>query len=284
MRAFTLIVCALFCMAVAPAPSTQPTVAQKCDALRAKWEGRFKDDGLAYIVSPPFVVAGDGGPQRVRRYLNQTILSAADALHAKFFDRAKPDKPILILLFESDGPYRRLAKKWFDDDDVSRFGYFRHDNVMLMNVGTGTGTLVHELTHALIKPDFPQVPSWFNEGLGSLFEQCTLANNDIRGLANWRLPDLQHAIRRGGLRSLEELVNDGDFYGETHVGMNYAQARYLLMFLQESNRLAPYYRAFRDQQIDDPKGLKQLRAIIALQSLEEFEKDWRRWVLRQRFE
>ncbi len=163
------------------------------------------------MVSPPFIVAGDGDVDRVNHYLNSTIRAAADAMHKNFFDHAQPDKPIVILLFESDEPYRRLAKQWFGDEDISRFGYFRHDNVMLMNVGTGTGTLVHELTHALIKPDFPQVPSWFNEGLASLFEQCTLDNGDIRGLPNWRLPDLQNAIRKNELRSLEGMMSDNDF-------------------------------------------------------------------------
>ncbi len=155
---------------------------------------------------------------------------------------------------------------------------------MLMNVGTGTGTLVHELTHALIKPDFPQVPAWFNEGLGSLFEQCTLTDGDIRGLVNWRLPDLQRAIRKNELRSIEGLLKDEDFYGHELVGINYAQARYLLMYLQETSRLQSYYKLFRDKRADDPTGLKQLQAVIMPQSLDEFEAEWHQWVLRQRFE
>src|SRR5205809_422641 len=82
-----------------------------------------------------------------------------------------------------------LAKKWFDDDDVPHYGFYRHrDHTMLMNVGTGTGTLVHELTHALIAPDFPNVPDWFNEGFASLYEQCSLGPDTITGHENWRLP------------------------------------------------------------------------------------------------
>jgi hypothetical protein len=282
LRPLVVCVCALSCLAAAP--STQPSLATKCESLRKKWDERLRQEKLATVVSPPFVVAGDGGAPRVQRYLDFTINAAADSLHRKFFDKAKPTEPILILLFESDGPYRRLAKKWFNDTDISRFGYFRHDNIMVMNVGTGTGTLVHELTHALIKPDFPEVPTWFNEGLGSLFEQCTLSDGDIRGLVNWRLPDLQAAIKRGKLRSLEELIKDDNFYDEAHVGLNYAQARYLLMSLQELGHLPAYYKSFRDTCADDPTGLKRLRAAIVPQSLEQFEADWRKWVLRQRFE
>ena len=279
--ALALVACLFF---LAASSTTKPTLDQQCRDVARSWQPRFVDEHMTSTVSLPFIVAGDGGEARVRRYLNNTILAATDAMQRKFFDRAKPQQPIVILLFESDEPYRRLAKKWFGDEDVSHFGYFRHDNVMLMNVGTGTGTLVHELTHALIRPDFPNVPSWFNEGLGSLFEQCTLADGDIRGLVNWRLPDLQRAIKRNELRSVEGLLKDNDFYGQELVGINYAQARYLLMYLQETGKLQRYYKLFRQTRDEDPTGLKQLKQIIAPRSLEDFESKWRKWVLLQRFE
>ena len=210
---------ALICaFGLAASPVTQPTLDQQCQAVADTWKDRFVKEHLSVVVSPPFIIAGDGGADRVNRYLNGTILAATDAMHKKLFDRGRPDQPIVILLFESDEPYRRLAKQWFGDEDISRFGYFRRDNVMVMNVGTGTGTLVHELTHAMIRPDFPQVPSWFNEGLASLFEQCTLDHGDIRGLPNWRLPDLQNAIRQKELRSLEGMITDNDFYGHALSG------------------------------------------------------------------
>lgn len=278
------IVCALCCTAAAAPPATKPTLNEKCRILLEEWHDRLDGAHLTAFVSPPFVVAGDGGAERVDRYLHNTILAAAEALHRKFFDR-QPTEPILILLFESDETYRHAARKWFGDEDVSRYGYFRQrDNVMLMNVSTGTGTLVHELVHALIKPDFADVPSWFNEGLGSLFEQCTLANNDIRGLENWRLPALQRAIRQNKLRPLSEMIGDDDFYNADRTGMNYAESRYLLMYLQEQGKLRDFYRRFRDAHEDDPTGSKSLEHIIAPQSFDSFEKDWRAWVLTLRFD
>ncbi len=275
---------ALMCLllAIPAAPATKPTIDQKCRDLQAKWQDRFDDERMNCLLCPPFVLAGDGGDGRLRRYRDQTVLAAADALHRKFFDQ-QPTEPILILLFESAEPYRRLSKKWFGDKDISPYGYFRRDNIMVMNVGTGTGTLVHELTHALIKPDFPAVPDWFNEGLGSLFEQCTLANNDIHGLPNWRLPALQKAIRANKLRPLRELLEDDHFYADDHVGPNYAQARYLLMYLQEGGKLAEFYKQLKAHQADDPSGLKTLETVVAPQSLEQFEKAWRSWVMTLKF-
>jgi predicted DNA-binding transcriptional regulator YafY len=55
--------------------------------------------------------------------------------------------------------------------------------------------LAHELTHALIVYDFPDVPTWFNEGLGSLHEGCRIERTRIVGVPNWRLGPFQKAIR-----------------------------------------------------------------------------------------
>jgi hypothetical protein len=251
--------------------------------LLASWKDRLAEEHFTAVVAGPFVIAGDGGPARLAQYRDHTILAAARALHAQFF-RAEPTEPVLILLFETEGPYKRLAKKWFDDDDVPHYGFYRHrDRTMLMNVGTGTGTLVHELTHALIAPDFPNVPDWFNEGLASLYEQCSLGPDTIAGHENWRLPALQKAIAAGKLRPLSELIADDDFRNNERVGLNYAEARYLMFYLQEKGQLRRYYAEFRAHAKDDPTGLASLKRVIAPQSLEDLEKDWRKWVMGLRF-
>lgn len=259
------------------------TVEAKARALLKEWKPRFEEAGLSYTVAGPFVIAGDGSPTQLARYRDRTVLAAARALWATYF-RNRPDEPVLVLLFESRGPYARLARKWFDDGNPPHFGYYRRrQNVMLMNVSTGTGTLVHELVHALIAPDFPEVPDWFNEGLGSLYEQCSLDGERITGHANWRLPGLQRAIRAGELRPLREMIEDGDFRDGERVGLNYAQARYLLMYLQEKGMLDAYYKRFRARAEEDPRGLRTLEELVAPQSLEAFEAEWRKWVMGLRF-
>jgi hypothetical protein len=268
---------------VAAAPATQPSIAQKTQALLDQWKPKLDKEGLHYTAAAPFVIAGDGSSRQLAQYRDGTIVAAARALKSVYFAK-DPREPVLILLFESEGPYKRLAKKWFADDDVPHFGFYRHaDHVMLMNVATGTGTLVHELTHALIAPDFPDVPGWFNEGLASLYEQCSLSGT-ITGYVNWRLPGLQKAIRADTLRPLKELIEDSKFYRRDLVGLNYAQARYLMLYLQDKKMLPLYYRQFRDHAGEDPTGLKTLEKLVAPQSLDDFEKQWRAWVLQLRFE
>jgi len=65
-----------------------------------------------------------------------------------------------------------------------------------MNIATGGGTLVHEMTHALMAPDFPQAPIWISEGLASLYEQCRVEKQSLKGDPNWRLPELKRALKR----------------------------------------------------------------------------------------
>lgn len=266
-----------------PAPAAEESIEVKSRTLLAKWKERFDAERFNYVVAGPFVIAGDGSAEKLGRYRDNTVLAAARALRATYFD-AQPTEPVLILLFERAGPYKRLAKKWFGDDDVPHFGFFRRsDHVMLMNVGTGTGTLVHELTHALMAPDFPDVPDWFNEGLASLYEQCSLSGDTIKGHENWRLPDLQDAIREDRLRPLSEMIQAPQFYEEKLVGINYAQARYLMFYLQEKGLLKDYYRKFRDGIKDDASGLATLKQVLQAEDLTKFEKTWRRWVLTLRF-
>lgn len=284
MRAIILLILLPALVSAGPASTTRPTIAQSCEVLLAQWKPRFNAARFTCVISPPFVIAGDGGAAAIARYRDGTIERSARALQATYF-KTQPDEPILILLFETDASYRRLAIEWFNDRDVPHFGFYRpHDRIMLMNVGTGTGTLVHELTHALMAPDFPTVPDWFNEGLASLYEQSSLGPNDsITGLVNWRLPALQRAIRQGELRSTDQMINDPDFRADVRVGLNYAHARYVMLYLQERGLLRDFYQRSQQHATEDHQGLESFKQIIAPLTIESFDTQWRRWVLTLKF-
>ena len=235
------------------------------------------DESFSIEQHSYFVIASNLEAKETDRIIQKTIQPAVECFYNDFLKK-KPDDITTILLFKNDSTYRYWAKKLYGDDDLSRFGYFKPDaKVMLMNISTGTGTLVHEMTHALVSYDFPEIPAWFNEGLGSLYERCSLSNGIILGYVNWRLPDLQDAIGNNTYTSLESLfkLNDEQFYGDKS-GFNYAQARYFCMFLQEKNMLKKFYGTFRDNFSEDQTGRKFVVSVLG-QNMKETEKEFIKW-------
>ena len=242
------------------------------------------------IERPPFVLGGNLSIKQLGEWHAQTVEPAAKAMANCYF-KTPPREPITVLLFPDQASYADYAERLFKDRDVSIYGYYKPaERTLVMNIGTGGGTLVHELTHALIAWDFPAVPDWFNEGLASLHEQCRFRDGEneaeersesgpwIEGLENWRLPGLQSAIRAGKLKSLEALVNDQKFRG-AHEGTNYAQARYFCLYMQRQGVLRDFYRRFRDARRDDPRGAKTVLAVFPDRTWAELDEEFQAWAL-----
>ena len=144
--------------------------------------------------------------------------------------------------------------------------------------------MAHEIVHPFVAANFPDCPAWFNEGLGSLYEQCAEKDGHIRGLTNWRLRGLQDAIRADRVPSFEVLTatTDQEFYGEDP-GTNYAQARYLCFYLQEKGLLRDFYADFLAARHADPSGIETLKATLGCDDLDAFKDQWQTFVLALRF-
>ncbi|MGY8656344.1 MAG: hypothetical protein ACKVJX_22230 [Verrucomicrobiia bacterium] len=161
--------------------------------------------GFTIIVEKPFVVIGDEAADIVRKRATATIRWAVKRLKSDYFNK-DPDEIVDIWLFKNRGSYMKHAWEIFHDRPGTPYGYYSptHSS-LIMNISTGGGTLIHEIVHPFIASNFPNCPSWFNEGLASLYEQCEDRRGKIAGLPNWRLPGLQKAIRAGNLPSFKTL-------------------------------------------------------------------------------
>ena len=132
--------------------------------------------------------------------------------------------------------------------------------------------------------NFPECPSWFNEGFASLFEASCEREGHIHGLTNWRLPGLKDAIRDGKTISFEKLTatTDDEFYGRTgeNAGYSqyYAQARYLCYYLQEQGLLATYYREYAANAKTDPTGYNTLKRVLKEDDMTAFKAKWDKFV------
>jgi hypothetical protein len=234
----------------------------------------------------PFLVIGDDSPAMVRQWSQGTIRWAVERLKRQYFSQ-NPDHVINIWLFKDKESYQQNTYDIFGRHPHTPFGYYSPtEKALVMNIDTGGGTLVHEIVHPFIAANFPECPSWFNEGLGSLYEQCNTKNGRIWGLTNWRLRGLHEAIKdeEYEVPTFEELCSTTtrEFYN-ADPGTNYAQARYLLYYLQEEGLLEKYYHEFHQAAKDDPTGYETLKRIVGEEDMEAFQKKWTEFVLGLRY-
>src|SRR5262249_37338940 len=204
----------------------------------------------------------------------QTVRWTRRLLRKDFF-ASDPNEVLEVWLFKDKKSYRRGAKDFFGDDPDTPYGYYSAaHHALIMNIGPGAGTLVHEIVHPYMETNFPDVPAWFNEGLASLYERPTEVEGHIRGLPNWRLPALQKEIRTGRGRTLASLLatSTREFYDAEDE--TYARARYLCYYLQEQGLLVDFYRRFREHHADDPTGIAALRAVLGTDDLTPFAPKW----------
>jgi len=260
-------------------PSTDSTtpLEQHLEELQEK----LPNQDFHVVVQYPFVIIGDEKKSVVHQRASSTIQWAVDRLKRDFFKK-DPQHIIDIWLFKDKESYETNALALFDEEPHTPFGYYSPGKrAIVMNISTGTGTLVHELVHPFMAANFPNCPAWFNEGLASLYEQCCDRNHHIWGLTNWRLNGLQEAIRSDeGLRTFESLckTTTPEFYTEDS-GTNYAQARYLCYYLQEHGKLGRYFHEFCRNRKDDTSGYDTLVRVLEETDMEEFQKKWEAYVL-----
>ncbi len=261
----------------------QEAEASSLENLAKTWQKRLGKD-FTVLVEAPFVVAGDEAPTQVKARAKHTVRWSVKMLKDAYF-ALDPKKTITIFLFKDARSYRLHALKLFGDKPDTPYGYYtdRH-RALVMNIATGGGTLVHEIVHPFVDANFPNCPPWFNEGLGSLYEQCAEEDGRIIGRTNWRLAGLKEAISDDTLPTIELLcgMDEETFYGPGS-GLFYAMSRYLLYYLQENNQLRKYYKTFHKARHKDPGGYATLKELLAEKDMLVFQKRWQRWVMKLSF-
>ena len=250
------------------------------DSLKKK----IPNEEFTILIQKPFVVIGDETPNKVRQRATNTIQWAVKKLKQDYF-KEDPNHIIDIWLFKDKGSYEKYCHRLFGSEPSTPYGYYSSANrALVMNIATGGGTLVHEIVHPFIESNFPRCPSWFNEGLASLYEQCREENGRIMGLTNWRLRGLQIHIRDNKVPSFEKLCSTSryEFYQEDP-GTHYSQARYLCYYLQQKGKLRTFYHQFVKNIEQDSTGALTLKIVLAEKDLDRFQEKWERYVMGLRF-
>jgi len=226
-----------------------------------------------------FFIATNGGLGALDDAEN-TIRLIRDHLYSEFMGR-RLSRPVRVYCLRNNATYTEYVRDAYGREPTTPYGfYMAAERKMVLNLGTGKGTLAHEIVHPLVGEDFPGVPAWFNEGFAALFER--MKPGTTVPIGNWRIAGLRRAReerREVALKTLME-TNTDEFYGESR-GVHYATARYLCLYLQTRQLLPRFYREFRDSANRDPTGIRSLERVTG-KTLTEFETEWWEWVLKQR--
>jgi hypothetical protein len=254
-----------------------PDYAAHIAAQKVKYGNAAKD--LVAIVEAPFVVWGDAGELQVQRSAEHTVRWAVQHIEKQFFSK-RPAGIFDIFLFKDAESYRRHAKAMWNDEPSTPYGYASSVNrVLVMDISTGGGTLVHEMVHPYVDANFSNPPTWINEGLASLFEQSAERDDEMVGLTNWRLAGLNEAFKNKKVKRFADLVSgtDAQFRDEDE-DVQYAQARYLMLYLQERGLLKTFVKKALEQQKKDPTGATALRETLGAAEWKLLDDSFKRWV------
>ncbi len=265
-------------------PATTGVTSEQLRSHAGRLVRELAGRNLTVLVEAPFVVIGDESAEVVGERCRGTIRWAVKHLKALYFEN-DPDHVIEIWLFEGEDSYNTGCEELTGKPPHTPYGFYSaRERKLIMNIATGGGTLVHEIVHPFINANFPACPSWFNEGLASLYEQCREVEGRISGSTNWRLRGLQLAIEAGRVPAFEVLLatTSREFYDDQS-GIHYAQARYLCHALQERGLLVDFYHRFRENAGDDPTGAATLRAVLGTEDLAAFQQEWEDEILKLEF-
>jgi hypothetical protein len=222
---------------------------------------RIGEDGQTRIV-----MRGKIGKRRARR-MERLARAVQRDLVRRFLSTSDKSvfPPVDLCLFASTRSYRAFVREVFGEGyDVSDWGFYVPGRrLVVANIGASRGNLRHELTHALLDDDFPDIPDWLNEGLGSLYGSAVRTKKGFRFLVNYRLRHLRKALETGRLPNLEELANSTrrDVYGLNSPAY-YALSRYLLLYLDRRCQLDEFVRKLRRGPLTPASQLQLLEEYI----------------------
>lgn len=223
-----------------------------------------------------FVIFSELDEQTTYSIIDTDIRQTIDGMVNGYVQRT-PDSATAVFLFEDYEDYKDFTLKNTDieEKDLSPYGYYKiSQNIIVIRYISWKGSTKHEISHRFTKADFPNAPSWFDEGLSSLLEKSTYIDGKLVGEFSWRIIALRRAIKDDKYTKLGKMMrtDDNELYGK-RVSYYYAQARFLLMYLEERGLLEQYYKTFRDTYQTDKTGISQLENLLG-KSLDEIDEDY----------
>ncbi len=160
--------------------------------------------------------------------------------------KGDPHPAVTLCLFEDAASYARVAGAFGPLPSDWGF-YLPAHRIAFANIGVSVGNLRHELAHPMVDDDYRKIPAWLGEGVGSLYGTARWKRDRFEFLVNYRLRDVQKAIRDNKLPTFAELAGSTSREVHGNEGMiYYGMARYVLLFAERQGKLEKLYAELRD--------------------------------------
>lgn len=245
-----------------------------------KEQSKIIPDGMSITKFRYFVIFSDMDDALTYKLIDNDIRNTIDAMSNNYVNKL-PGKLTPIYLFQEYDDYKEFVLQNYDipENDISPYGFFKiSKNVIVIRYVSWKGSIFHEVTHRFIKADFPDAPSWFDEGFASLNEKAIFKNGNLIAEFSLRIIPLRRSMEDKTYTGLKHLMetNDEELYGK-RTSFYYGQSRYLLMYLQEEGLLNKFYREFRDTYETDDTGITQLTSITG-KTMPELEEEYLNYI------
>ena len=239
------------------------------DGVLKYYQSIHNNASVKYAISENFIISSylDMSQTRLNNLANELDIFYDELI--KKYDLLKIPYKIAVNIAEDRGRMQQLAKRDYGLVDVGySIGFSRMDSYSMLcmipkDAYIHRGTIRHELTHLLLNYNYSYLPPWFSEGLPALYEAVD-ANN--KGIDNWRLQIVTEIKANNyyldhnkfnfvdflnsnwdtfnGIKDTDRQGNEQDFYLINHLtqSVNYAMARYFMLYLQNTNQLENVYQ------------------------------------------
>lgn len=217
------------------------------------------------------------------------LLMIADWAQDQLFDGLKTfdlhDSPWVVVVLPDRTGFLSWAVTTFGPSvqgSISSVGgAYEHQQRRLVAQDLGA-TLRHEFIHVLHWRDMNRLgqahAAWVQEGLASLIEDYDMHAGKPVPVPSWRTNIVKRMLDANRLPSIEQLTQiEMNAFTAKRPLAQYAQARAVMLWLDQTGRLEAFYTHYTENIGADPSGYKSVLAATRTEP-DELEAQYRDWV------
>lgn len=253
-----------------------------------------------YVEKDELLVVSDLDMKTLHPLVSLDFLVYINVLKRDFFDKRiavsakKPQVLLTVFLFKNRESYvqglRKIGISVAAEDETNqsalRNGYYYGGggrNYIVINYRddyeAGLASYAHEVTHALIRKEFPKVPEWLNEGLATMIGRSRVVNSQLQPAKRSGLDRTKSALDKDELHSLPELfsLTGAEFSAKRNNLRHYDASEQFCRFLHSRNQLRRLYHGLRDDSGKRETNEEIMRRITGL-DVGNLQKAWYDWL------